>query len=100
MYGSGRRRAIAHYGARVVRVPGSYDDAVREAARAAADATHCLLSHLKNRPRIILVKPERAACVFASLRAGRPVEAPSPPRVIRDRVLRQVERFHAREACR
>jgi nicotinate phosphoribosyltransferase len=35
-----------------------------------------------------------------ALRAGRPVEPPSPPRVIRDRVLRQVERFYAREARR
>lgn len=33
-----------------------------------------------------------------ALRAGRPVEPPSPPREIRDRVLRQVERFHARDA--
>jgi len=33
-----------------------------------------------------------------ALRAGRPVEPPSPPREIRDRVLRQVDRFHARDA--
>jgi nicotinate phosphoribosyltransferase len=33
-----------------------------------------------------------------ALRAGRRVETPSTPRAIRDRVLRQVERFHAREA--
>jgi len=33
-----------------------------------------------------------------AVRGGRPVEPSSPPRAIRDRVLRQVERFHAREA--
>ncbi|MGB7630472.1 MAG: hypothetical protein WBM29_05245, partial [Candidatus Deferrimicrobium sp.] len=32
-----------------------------------------------------------------ALRAGRPVGTPSPPRAIRNRVLRQVERFHALE---
>jgi nicotinate phosphoribosyltransferase len=39
----------------------------------------------------------REALLHPALRAGRPVEPPSPPRAIRDRVLRQVERFHARE---
>jgi nicotinate phosphoribosyltransferase len=38
------------------------------------------------------------ALLQSVLRGGRPVEPPSPPRAIRDRVLRQVERFHAREA--
>ncbi len=32
-----------------------------------------------------------------AMRGGRPVSAPAPPREIRQRVLRQVERFHARE---
>jgi len=40
----------------------------------------------------------RGALLRPALRAGRLVEPPSPPRAIRDRVLRQVERFHAREA--
>jgi nicotinate phosphoribosyltransferase len=40
----------------------------------------------------------REALLRPALRAGRPVETPSSPRAIRDRVLRQVERFHAREA--
>jgi nicotinate phosphoribosyltransferase len=40
----------------------------------------------------------RGALLRSALRAGRPGEPPSPPRAIRDRVLRQVERFHAREA--
>ncbi len=51
--------------------------------------------------------PERCPCggvpaplLGPALRAGRPVEDPSPPRAIRDRVLRQVERFHARGASR
>jgi nicotinate phosphoribosyltransferase len=38
------------------------------------------------------------ALLRPALRAGCPVAPPSPPRAIRDRVLRQVERFHAREA--
>jgi len=49
--------------------------------------------------------PERCRCgevpvpmLRPALRAGRPVEPPSPPSGIRDRVLRQVERFHARDA--
>ena len=39
----------------------------------------------------------REGLLRPALRAGRPLETPSPPRAIRDRVLRQVERFHARE---
>ncbi|HEX8043078.1 hypothetical protein, partial [Candidatus Deferrimicrobium sp.] len=38
------------------------------------------------------------ALLHSALRAGRMVEPTSPPRAIRDRVLRQVGRFHAREA--
>jgi nicotinate phosphoribosyltransferase len=38
------------------------------------------------------------ALLQSVLRGGRTVGTPSPPRAIRDRVLRQVERFHAREA--
>ncbi|MBE0605249.1 MAG: nicotinate phosphoribosyltransferase, partial [Deltaproteobacteria bacterium] len=40
----------------------------------------------------------REALLRPALRKGHPVAVPSPPRAIRDRVLRQVERFHAREA--
>jgi len=36
--------------------------------------------------------------LLPALRAGRRVVPPSPPRGIRDRVLRQVERFNARDA--
>lgn len=49
--------------------------------------------------------PERCPCgdvpvplLLPALRAGRSVVPPSPPRGIRDRVLRQVERFNARDA--
>lgn len=51
--------------------------------------------------------PDRCPCgdlplplLGPALRAGMPVQAPSPPREIRERVLRQVERFHALEARR
>ncbi len=125
-----RRQAIAQYGAEVVRVAGTYDDAIR---RAAADArangwfvvsdtsysgymdvprdvmqgytvmaaealsqlppgesfTHVFLQggvgglaaavcgHLweslgPNRPRIVVVEPEKAACLFESARKGVP----------------------------
>jgi len=40
----------------------------------------------------------RKALLWPAMRAGSALETPSPPRAIRDRVLRQVERFHAREA--
>ena len=40
----------------------------------------------------------RETLLRPAVRAGRPVGTPSPPRTIRDRVLRQVGRFHAREA--
>jgi nicotinate phosphoribosyltransferase len=49
--------------------------------------------------------PERCPCgdvpvplLLPALRAGRRVVPPSPPRGIRDRVLRQVERYNARDA--
>jgi len=49
--------------------------------------------------------PPKCACgadpvalLRPALRLGKPVEAPLPPREIRDRVLRRVERFHAGEA--
>jgi nicotinate phosphoribosyltransferase len=49
--------------------------------------------------------PERCPCgdvpvplLLPALRAGRMVVSPSSPRGIRDRVLRQVKRFHARDA--
>ncbi|HEU4949512.1 MAG TPA: nicotinate phosphoribosyltransferase, partial [Candidatus Deferrimicrobiaceae bacterium] len=49
--------------------------------------------------------PERCPCgdvpvplLLPALRAGRMVVPPSSPRGIRDRVLRQVKRFHARDA--
>jgi nicotinate phosphoribosyltransferase len=51
------------------------------------------------------VPPGRCPCggpvdalLWSAMSAGRPVEPPSPPRAVRDRVLRQVERYHAREA--
>ncbi len=121
--------AIARYGAEVRRVPGTYDDAVRAAARAAeqhawfvvsdtswpgytavpvdvmqgyrvmADEavaqwdgmppTHCFVQggvgglaaamsvHLRTRvtpaPTLIVVEPDRAACLLASAEAGAPV---------------------------
>ena len=40
----GRAAAIAHYGAEIRRVPGTYDDAVREASRAAAAAGWLVVS--------------------------------------------------------
>lgn len=127
----GRRAAIAHYGAEVVRVAGNYDDAVREADRQAraqgwfivsdtsypgytdvprdvmqgysvmaeealrqwpeaAPPTHVFLqggvgglaaavcAHLWERlgaehPRVIVVEPDQAACLYESAKAGKPV---------------------------
>jgi len=122
-----RVAAITRHGAAVVEVPGSYDDAVAEAARvcarqdwllvsdtswpgyeripglimqgytvlvhealrtmeqppthvfvqagvgglAAAIAGHLLVLFGDRRPTLIVVEPDRAACVFASQRAGR-----------------------------
>ena len=122
-----RVAAIARYGAEVIRVPGTYDDSVEEAARVCADngwtvvsdtswpgyervpglvmqgytvllrealrqltapPTHVfiqagvggiaatLAGHLaivfgKTRPKLIVVEPARAACLFASAQAGR-----------------------------
>ncbi len=122
----GRADAIAAYGAEIRRVPGTYDDAVRQAARDAAangwivvsdtsypgytdiprdvmqgyavmvdeaqaqvDAppTHVFIQagvgglaaavcgHLwetlgERRPRIVVVEPDRAACLFESARVG------------------------------
>jgi diaminopropionate ammonia-lyase len=128
---AGRQAAIERYGAAVVRTPGNYDDAVRQAAADAAangwtvvsdtsyagyrdiprdvmhgytvmveealrqwpDAappTHAFVqggvgalpaaaaAHLwqrlgVRRPRFVVVEPERAACLLASARAGKPV---------------------------
>jgi diaminopropionate ammonia-lyase len=123
----GRADAIAHYGAEVRRVPGNYDDAVRQAARDAAangwivvsdtsypgytdiprdvmqgytvmadealaqipaPPTHVFIQagvgglaaamcgHLwetlgKTRPRVVVVEPDRAACLFESAAQGR-----------------------------
>ncbi len=125
----GRVEAIARYGAEVRRVPGTYDEAVRAAARAAeangwfvvsdtswpgytgvpvdvmqgyrlmaneavaqwegAAPTHCFVQggvgglaaavsvHLRTRiapaPKLVVVEPERAACLLASAEAGAPV---------------------------
>ena len=127
---AGRQAAIERYGATVVRTPGVYDDAVRQAAAdaaanrwtvvsdtsypgyrdipravmhgytvmveealrqwpAAGAPTHAFVqggvgalpaavaAHLwqrlgARRPRFIVVEPERAACLFASARAGKP----------------------------
>ncbi|NGM87964.1 diaminopropionate ammonia-lyase [Parapusillimonas sp. SGNA-6] len=128
---AGREQAIASYGARVVRVPGNYDDAVRKAAQDAQEhgyfvvsdtsypgymdvpkdvmqgysvmvqeaidqigdgqaPTHVFIqggvgglaaavcAHLWEacgpaRPRLIVVEPDKAACLFESARAGKPV---------------------------
>lgn len=123
----GRARAIAAYGAEIRRVPGTYDDAVRQAARDAAangwivvsdtsypgytdiprdvmqgyavmvdealsalerPPTHVFIQagvgglaaavcgHLWEtlgdvRPRVIVVEPDRAACLFESARQGK-----------------------------
>jgi diaminopropionate ammonia-lyase len=124
---AGRADAIAAFGAEVRRVPGTYDDAVRAAAKAAADEgavvisdtswpgyedmprdvmqgyavlameaqaqgarpTHVFVQggvgglaaallaveweqHGAARPRLVVVEPERAACLMESARAGRP----------------------------
>ena len=125
-----RAAAIARYGARIVRVEGTYDDSVHEAARVAAEKgwivvsdtswpgyeripglvmqgytaiirealhqlpeppTHvfvqagvggiagAIAGHLSvlygdKRPKIVVVEPQRAACLFASASAGRPVK--------------------------
>jgi len=127
----GRVDAIAHYGAKVVRTAGNYDDAVRQAAEDAereerfvvSDTsyegymdvpkdvmqgyavmaeeailqwpetdlpTHVFLqggvgglaaavcAHLweklgNKRPRFVIVEPDKAACLFESAKAGKPV---------------------------
>ncbi|HEY8382869.1 MAG TPA: diaminopropionate ammonia-lyase [Microvirga sp.] len=122
-----RAEAIAAFGARMVRVVGTYDDSVVEAARQAAEqgwvvvsdtswdgyeaiplmvmqgytvaageafdalpeppthlflqagvggfaaaiAAHAVGVHGAAAPRVVVVEPERAACLFASARAGR-----------------------------
>ena len=125
----GREAAIARYGAEVIRLPGNYDDAVRQAAEdarshgrfvvsdtsypgymqvprdvmqgytvmvgeaieqlpaapthvfvqggvgglAAAVAAQLWQEYGSARPRVVVVEPERAACLYASARAGEPV---------------------------
>jgi diaminopropionate ammonia-lyase len=127
----GRAKAIAAYGADIVRVPGGYDDSVHHAAAVAAEKgwavisdtayegysavprqimegygvvaeeifaqlpggdapTHVFLQAgvggmaaslcarfwqhwAAARPRTIIVEPDRAACLYESARAGRPV---------------------------
>jgi diaminopropionate ammonia-lyase len=125
-----RVAAIARFGAEMVRVAGSYDDSVGEAARvadkngwtivsdtswpgyeripalvmqgytamvrealrqlpeppthvfvqagvggvAAAVAGHLAMALADQRPRFVVVEPARAACVYESARAGRPVK--------------------------
>ena len=125
-----RAAAIARYGARIVRVDGTYDDSVHEAARVAAEkgwivvsdtswpgyeripglvmqgytaiirevlhqipeppthvfvqagvggiagavAGHLSVLYGDKRPKIVVVEPQRAACLFASARAGRAVK--------------------------
>ncbi|HEX6143464.1 MAG TPA: diaminopropionate ammonia-lyase [Geminicoccaceae bacterium] len=124
----GRKRAIEAYGAEVRRVPGNYDDSVRQAAEdaarhgwtvvsdtsypgyteipklvmqgygvmaaeaidqiaappshvfvqggvgglAAAVAMHLWWRYGRDRPRLVVVEPETAACLLASCEAGRP----------------------------
>jgi diaminopropionate ammonia-lyase len=125
-----RVAAIARFGAEMVRVAGSYDDSVEEAARvadkngwtivsdtswpgyeripalvmqgytamvrealrqlpeppthvfvqagvggvAAAVAGHLTLALTDRRPKFVVVEPARAACLYESARAGRPVK--------------------------
>jgi diaminopropionate ammonia-lyase len=125
-----RVAAIAGFGAEIVRVAGSYDDSVEEAARvadkngwtivsdtswpgyeripalvmqgytamvrealrqlpeppshvfaqagvggiAAAVAGHLALALADHRPKFVVVEPARAACVYESARAGRPIK--------------------------
>jgi diaminopropionate ammonia-lyase len=125
-----RVAAIARFGAEMIRVAGSYDDSVEEAARvaaakswtivsdtswpgyeripalvmqgytamvrealrqlpeppthvfvqagvggvAAAVAGHLAVALADQRPRFVVVEPARAACVYESARAGRPVK--------------------------
>jgi diaminopropionate ammonia-lyase len=125
-----RIEAIAAYGAEIVRVAGTYDDSVREAARvcdengwtvvsdttwpgyeyipglvmqgytallsealrqmeappthvfvqagvggiAAATAGHLAVRYGAERPRLVVVDPARAACLYESARAGHPVK--------------------------
>jgi diaminopropionate ammonia-lyase len=127
----GRKAAIEHYGAQVVRTSGNYDDSVREAAADAARLnrfvvsdtsyegymdvprdvmqgyavmadeaidqlpggalpTHIFLqggvgglaaavcAHFwerfgERRPRVVVVEPDKAACLYESARAGKPV---------------------------
>ncbi|PMR76435.1 diaminopropionate ammonia-lyase [Billgrantia endophytica] len=125
----GREDAITRFGAEVRRIPGNYDDSVRQAA-ADAEAngwfvvsdtsypgymtvprdvmqgytvmvdeavqqlpkppTHCFVqggvgglaaavlaqlweAYGPDRPRVIVVEPDRAACLYESARAGRPI---------------------------
>jgi diaminopropionate ammonia-lyase len=128
----GRRDAIAAWGAEVVQVDGTYDDAVREAARRAASEdwfvisdtsyggytemprdimqgyrlmadeaadqwsgaplTHVFIqagvggaaaavsvqvrARFGMAPRLVVVEPDQAACLFASVRQGGPVTVP------------------------
>ncbi len=125
-----RVAAIARFGAEIIRVPGTYDDSVTEAARvatergwiivsdtswpgyeripglvmqgytamvreaiealpappthvfvqagvgglAAAVAGHLALVLGEGRPTVIVVEPDRAACLFETARAGHPVK--------------------------
>jgi len=127
----GREDAIAHYGAKIVRVAGNYDDSVRQAARDAGEngwfvvsdtsypgymdiprdvmqgytvmvaeaisqlpdgerPTHTFIQggvgglaaavadqlwevYGTERPRVVVVEPENAACLYQSVRAGEPV---------------------------
>jgi diaminopropionate ammonia-lyase len=125
-----RVAAIARFGAEIIRVAGSYDDSVDEAARVAAEngwtivsdtswpgyeripalvmqgytamvrealrqlpetpthvfvqagvggvaaavAGHLALALADQRPTFVVVEPSRAACVYESARAGRPVK--------------------------
>jgi diaminopropionate ammonia-lyase len=128
-----RADAIARYGAEVRRVPGTYDDSVREVARlaqangwfivsdtswagyadipreimqgyrvmadeaadqwgsrppthvfvqggvggvAAAVSTHMRTRLAENAPALVVVEPDRAACLLASAEAGEPTSVP------------------------
>src|SRR5690606_37788242 len=128
---TGREQAIASYGAKVVRVPGNYDDSVRQAAEDAKEHGYFVVSHTSypgdmdvpkdemqgytvmvqealdrfgsgkpvshvfirggvgglaaavcvhmwerlgaQRPRLIVVEPNKADCLFQSAVQGKPV---------------------------
>jgi diaminopropionate ammonia-lyase len=78
----GRKAAMERFGAEVRRVDGNYDDSVRQIAEDAerngwflvSDTSHPRYwqSYGKDRPRLVIVEPDKAACLYESARAGSP----------------------------